>query len=72
MIGDKWGKEEVDEWMEPRVLDIVVNKAVLEMDELKEFRMSIAEVMPEYLQAFDLKKTIMCSRSDHHGCTKSC
>jgi hypothetical protein len=58
MIGDKRGKEKVHEWMEPRALDIVVNKVVLEMDSLKVFRMSVAEVTPEYLQAFDLKKTI--------------
>jgi hypothetical protein len=49
----------VDEWMEPRALDVVVNKVVLNMDSLKVVRILIAKVTPEYLQAFYLKKTIL-------------
>ena len=65
VIGNKQGKEKVDGWMEPRALDIVVNKVVLEMDSLKVFRMLIAEVTPKYLQAFALKKTIMGMLEDN-------
>ena len=45
--------------MEPRALDVVVNKVVLNMDSLKVVRILIAKVTPEYLQAFYLKKTIL-------------
>ena len=46
------------EWVNVRVLDIVLKKITKEMDSLRLFRMSIKNLTPKFLMEFNLQSTI--------------
>ena len=56
--GEKRGHDKLMEWVNVRVLDIVLKKITKEMDSLRLFRMSIKDLTPEFLMEFNLQSVI--------------